>query len=90
MIARHDFNEQRGSEIIARVLAADQHSSIPSNYVSMTCLSALSLHMELSHKTLIEGTDSSKVKICFFQNDKRMFLDSQTCKVLNLLPTTGK
>lgn len=63
------------------MLAKFREVSMPSNYVSMTCLSALSLHLELVHKTVLEDC-----KICFYQNDKRLYIDTQTAKVLNLMP----
>jgi DNA mismatch repair ATPase MutS len=54
------------------------------NYVSITCLSALSLHLEVLHH--IDLCSDNSLKIVLFNDSNKMFIDHLTSRGLNLLP----
>jgi len=83
IIARSDFNEQRGTDLFARFYPKEDIVVQSETYVTLTCLSALSLHLELHHKCIIE---KDHIKISHFKNTSRLFIDRQTSKALYLLP----
>ena len=83
-IARSDFNEQRGRDLLARFYQnKDVAIQSGETYVTLTCLSALSLHLEIHHKCNLE---KDHLTISHFKNTSRLYIDRQTSKALYLLP----
>jgi hypothetical protein len=83
LIARSDFNEQRGYDLFTKFYKNKDFALQSETYVTLTCLSALSLHLEIHHKCNLE---SNHLKISHFKNTSRLYIDRQTSKALYLLP----
>ena len=72
IIARSDFNEQRGYDLFTKFYTNKDVALQSETYVTLTCLSALSLHLEIHHKCNLE---SNQLKISHFKNTSRLYLD---------------
>eukprot|EP00347_Sterkiella_histriomuscorum_P019080 403343032 len=86
-IDRSDFNEQSGYDLLKEFVSDSKLlESCPSNYVSITCLSALLLHLEANHKIQL---DSSITNLTFFQSSNSLYIDQSTCQKLSLISLSG-
>ena len=58
-------------------MSKDQMTIMQNNYVSLTCLSALSFHLELVHKIMLDSTQirPEALKISFYQSNMRLHID---------------
>ena len=83
ILARSDFNEQRGCDLFTKFHSKEDMVMQSETYVTLTCLSALSLHMEIHHKCSLENDN---LKIAHFKNTSRLYIDRQSSKALYILP----